>query len=202
LNSSSSVIEDLSGQFRSNTPLAVAFYYFDFNDNGKRDVNSLARALLAQLLTQCPSNARCIDELHSQIQYGQKRDIDFLLGVLREFVQSFEQTYIVIDALDECSECEELMKFIEVVHGWESAQLHIFATSRQLPEIEETIRERATDCICLQESNIMQDITMFVQQRLDSDRKFQKWPLDVRAEIQGALIKGASGMYENWYAPM
>jgi hypothetical protein len=202
LNSSSSVTEDLSGQCRSNAPLAMAFYYFDFNDNRKRDVDSLARALLAQLLAQCPNNAKCIDELHFQIQYVQKRDVDFLLGILREFVQSFEQTYIVIDALNECSECEELMKFIEVVYGWESAQLHIFATSRQLPEIEETIRDRATDCICLQESNTMQDITMLVQQRLDSDRRLQKWPLHVRAEIQDSLIKGAGGMYENWYAPI
>jgi hypothetical protein len=202
LNSSSSVIEDLSSHCRSTTRLAVAFYYFDFNENGKRDVNSIARALLAQLLAQCPSNANCIDELHSQIQYVQKRDVDFLLRILREFVQSFEQTYIVIDALDECSECEELMKFIEVIYGWQSAQLNIFATSRQLPEIEETIRDRATDCICLQESNIMQDIVMLVQQRLDSDRKFQRWPPDLRAEIQDALIKGASGMYEGWCPPI
>jgi hypothetical protein len=130
----------------------------------------------------------------------QQRDIDFLLGILREFVQLFQHTYIVIDALDECSEYIELMKFFEVVCGWESAQLHIFATSRQLPEIEETINDRATNCTCLQESQITQDIAMVVHQRLKTDRKFRKWPPDIQAEIQEALIVGASGMYENWYA--
>lgn len=177
----------------------MAFYYFDFSNNGKNDIDSLVRALLAQLLPQCPSNAKCLDSFYSQIQGGvQQRNIDFLLQMLLEFVQSFEQAYIVIDALDECSECQELMKFIEVVCSWGSTQFHIFVTSRQLPEIEVTIKDLATDCICLQESQITQDINMFVYQRLQSDRKFQKWPPDVRAEIQETLIMGAGGMYENW----
>jgi hypothetical protein len=176
----------------------VAFYYFDFNDIGMNSVESLVRALLAQLLAQCASTTKCIDELHSQVQGGvQQRNVDFLLGVLREFVQSFEKTYIVIDALDECSDCEELMKFIEVVYGWESTRLHILATSRQLLEIQETIEDLATDCICLHESQITEDITLFLNQRLQSDRKFQKWPPGVRDEIQDALLIGAAGMYEN-----
>jgi len=178
---------------QKDTSLAVAFYYFDFNDVGKRDTTSLVRALVAQLLAKIPATSKFLEMLSSQID-DKRPGIDFLLELLRLFVIELDQVYLIIDALDECEECEELMSLIETVHGWELDRLHIFVASRQLPEIEEVIVDCATSSICLQ-NLINQDIHIFIQGRLSSDRKFQKWPYQVRCEIDEALTIGASGMY-------
>jgi hypothetical protein len=191
-DNSSSIIEDLLSR-QTNSSLAVAFYYFDFNDVGKRDTTSLIRALVAQLLAKIPATANILEVLSSQIDDKQP-DINFLLEILQKFIQELDQTCIVVDALDECEECEELMNLVEKTHGWESDRLHILVTSRQLPEIEEVVADCATSSICLQNS-VNQDIHILIQERLSSDRKFQKWPYQVRCEIDEALTGGASGMY-------
>jgi hypothetical protein len=152
---------------------------------------------VAQLLVQCSNDTERLASLYNQIQSGiQHPSIELLLGLLRDLIQVFTQTFIVIDALDECSECEELMTFLETIHDWQVTTLHLLATSRQLPDIEETVVCLATDSLCLQESNIMIDIAALLQLRLSSDRKFQKWPTDVKLEIESTLLNKASGMYE------
>jgi len=177
---------------QKDSSLTVAFYYFDFNDAGKRDTTSLFRALVAQLLANIPATSKLIEVLPSQINDKQP-DIEFLLELLQIFVLELDQVYLVIDALDECQECEEVMSLIEIIHGWEFDRLHILVASRQLPEIEEVVADCATSSICLQNS-INQDIHILIQERLSTDRKFQKWPYQVRCEIDEALTSRASGM--------
>jgi hypothetical protein len=189
--SSSSIIEDLLTRQR-NSSITVAFYYFDFNDVGKRDTTTVVRALVAQLLAKIPATSKSLEVISSQIN-GKQLDVDFVLELLRIFASELDQVYLVMDALDECEDCEELMSSIETIHSWELDRLHILVASRQLPEIEEVVADCATSSICLQNS-INQDIHILIQDRLSSDRKFQKWPYQVRSEIDQALTKGASGM--------
>ena len=195
--SSSSIIEDLLS-CQPDDSLTVTFYYFDFNDTGKRDTTSLIRALVVQLLAKIPSTAHYLQDLPSHI-YEKPPDTKSLLDMLRTFVQEVDQTFLVIDGLDECEECEELMALIRLMYGWGLDQLHILISSRELPEIKEAIADCAISSLCLQNS-INQDISILIQERLSSDRKFQKWPYHVRKEIEEALTDGASGMYENYAA--
>jgi hypothetical protein len=190
VENSSSIIEDLLNR-QTDESLVVAFYYFDFNDLGRRDTVSLIRALVAQLLTP---NSKSLELLSSHIEDRQP-DADFLLEILQVIILELDQVYIVIDALDECEECEELMRVIETFNSWEHDGLHILVASRQLPEIEQVLIDFATSSICLQNS-INQDIHILIQERLSNDRKFQKWPYQVRREIDEALTARASGMYD------
>jgi hypothetical protein len=196
VETSSSIIEDISKRSQSQRSTAIAYYYFDFNDEGKRDADSLHRALLTQLLPQCPNDASCLAALDAAST--RSSGADFLSRTLQAFIRTFEDIYIIIDALDECSEVEELMKFVGEICNWDAHQLHLLAASRQLPEIEEAIADCATDRVCLHESKTRADIAMFIEQRLNTDRKFLKWPDDIRAEIQSALSHGAGGMWGIW----
>jgi hypothetical protein len=155
----------------------------------------MAQALVAQLVVQCSNDSIALGSLYSDIQRGiQQPDVNFLTRILHLIVQSFQQTYIILDALDECSELDELINFIEEMCNWGVSDFRIIATSRQLSEIDETVGIRATDKLCLQDSKISTDILILVQHRLETDRKFQKWPAEVRDEIQNTLINGAHGM--------
>jgi hypothetical protein len=148
---------------------------------------------VAQLLAKIPSTSETLEVLSSRIEDGQP-DGDFLLKMLQTIVLELDQVYIVIDALDECEECEDLMRIIEIIKNWAHDQLHILVASRQLPEIEEVLIDCATSSLCLQNS-INDDIHILIQERLSNDRKFQKWPYQVRHEIDEVLTTKASGMY-------
>lgn len=52
-------------------------------------------------------------------------------------VDENEETYIVINALDEClDERSELLSCIEDVASWNDASLHVWTTSRREKDIE------------------------------------------------------------------
>jgi hypothetical protein len=109
-------------------------------------------------------------------------------------VREFSTVYVVIDALDECSELQETLQMLREIWQWDIENLHILVTSRQLPEIENSLSELATDELCLHGPGIDQDILLYIVERLKNDQKLAKWPSDIREQIQRTLNHGARGM--------
>jgi len=113
---------------------------------------------------------------------------------LRDIVQTFQQTYIVIDALDECYEREELMILIEEIVDWKLETLHILATSRKEQDIADCLLSRVSNEINIQSTVVDADIRIHVHDKLQNDRKLRKWSADAQMEIETALVDGAHGM--------
>jgi hypothetical protein len=114
-------------------------------------------------------------------------------------VQEFPQTYIVLDALDECTDRTELMAILERIAGLKLEGSHLLVTSRKERDIESSL-ETIVDThntICLQSELVDRDIRTYVRQRLSNDKSLSKWHKDpsIRHEIETALMKGAQGMY-------
>jgi hypothetical protein len=57
----------------------------------------------------------------------------------RHIIKAFPHTYIIFDALDECSEREELLAFLSVMADWKMDKLHVLITSRQLTQSEQVL---------------------------------------------------------------
>jgi hypothetical protein len=102
--------------------------------------------------------------------------------------------YIVFDALDESSECEEILQLIRTIQNWDLARLHLLVTSRQLANIEESLLNLVTDQICLQDSRMNEDISIYLAETLQNDKTFTKWPPDIRWQIKNKLLEGEDGM--------
>jgi hypothetical protein len=120
------------------------------------------------------------------------------MNVLQSMIQDIPQVYIVLDALDECIQHEELMDMLELMAGWKAPNLHLLVTSRRNRVIEGSL-EGFVDVqnqICLQSAVVDKDIQRYVQQRLSDDKGLSKWDKDdaLRQEIESALIKGSKGM--------
>ena len=110
------------------------------------------------------------------------------------FSASFRHAYIIIDALDECTERESLLELIQKIVDWKSSTLHILVTSRKEREIEDSLMLRCQHTMALQDSVISRDIEIHVCEKLQNDPKLKKWPAKVQAEIKEKLTKGACGM--------
>ncbi len=135
-----------------------------------------------------------LDELY--IQHGSGRQTptnQSLVKALQKIVEALPRTYIILDALDECRERDELLEFPKEAAGWKLDNLHILVTSRPLKDIEEALDTVGARRVCLQSQLVDQDIETYVRSRLRIEKAL-KWPPSVQGEIEHQLTKGACGM--------
>lgn len=117
-----------------------------------------------------------------------------MTAILRQLFNEFNSTYILVDALDECVDQEDLFKFIEALMGWNMDNLHVLTTSRMENDIATSLDPLVTCKMPLQSALVDADIHIHIRERLSDDPKLRKWPIDVQNEIEDALMNGAQGM--------
>jgi hypothetical protein len=104
------------------------------------------------------------------------------------------KTIIAVDALDECSEPEELVQFIGEMRYWETADLRLLVVSRQHFEGADALEELQPLHVSIQDEVANNDILTFVQEILKNDIKLRHWPLEVKKEIKTVLVSKSSGI--------
>jgi hypothetical protein len=197
---SSSIIEHLIDHCHDDVQRVTTYFYFDFKDIKKRDAELMLRSLLCQLLQRSLTIPQGVDALFSSCEKGQRQpSLLALLKVTRKAMKDFEYVYVVLDALDECTQRSELMDMLKTVAGWRLDNLHLLMTSRKERDIETCLESyvREEDTVCLQRDVVDQDIQQYVQQRLHVNEGLAKWNKDdaIRQEIETAIMRGACGMY-------
>ncbi|KAJ7711134.1 hypothetical protein B0H14DRAFT_2310670, partial [Mycena olivaceomarginata] len=111
----------------------LAFFYFDTNNGGQHSVTQLLCSLVRQISAQAPCPDATLNELWRSYANGQHLPSDSelisdaLIPILREFT---EPIYIVVDALDECSEREKLLRSLGKILDAEVPNGHLLLTSR------------------------------------------------------------------------
>lgn len=82
--------------------------------------------------------------------------------------------YVILDALDECTDREELLPFIREVTASKLQDLHIMATSRWEKDIEDELSPVADHNINIQSAIVDEDIPDYIRDRLATDTKLKK----------------------------
>lgn len=177
----------------------VIYFYFDFNDPTKQYIDSMLRSLIAQILTRQESIPNEVDSIFRSCQGGktqpQSSDLEALL---KSLVNLNEMTYLVLDALDECADRQELLDFIEHAFRWKSSKLDVVMTSRKLKDFDDVfdneLGKRNQHSIL--NGEVDPDIYSFVHGKLQSDRRFKRWQKqpDIRDEIETIILAKADGM--------
>ncbi|KAH0534081.1 hypothetical protein FGG08_007315 [Glutinoglossum americanum] len=196
---SCTIVEDILHYCNHDPTLAVAYFYFDFNDAEKQQHEKMIRSLITQLSIQSASTPRSLESLFSSKMNGMQQPVaGELLATLRQMVQEFDQTFIILDALDECKERQELLMDINEIARWKNRKLHMLATSRREKEIEEWLEPLINDRekICIQSALVNDDIRAYVHERLQTDWRLRRWQNkpEVQQEIQRTLMDKVDGM--------
>ena len=196
---SSTVVHEVRQDCRLGNKTAVAFFYFDFNDADKQKSESMIRSLITQLSEQRLDRSQELDDLYSACYDGKRQpDTDSLMKVLEKSAEEMDRTYIILDALDECSDTRELLNRIEEIQKWEHIQLHVLLTSRRHSDIEEAVElfTEPEQRISIQNAPVNADISTYVHARLQKDSRLKRWRTSpqVREEIKATLIEKADGM--------
>lgn len=110
----------------------------------------------------------------------------------------YEKTFIVLDALDECEDRQELLNFIENAIGWKSQKLNVIMTSRKLKDFEDFFDAEVEEQgrLSIQNEKVDEDIRSYVHGKLQNDRRFKRWrgQPKVRKEIETRLMEKSDGM--------
>jgi hypothetical protein len=196
---SSTIIENLSKHCSNKPDMVTVYFYFDFKDTLKQDPELMLRSLLCQLVQRSVTTFKDVSTLFLTCGNGQRKPSqDAVLEVTLQIMQTFSRIYVVLDALDECTQRTELLGVLGTMAGWQLKNMSLLMTSRKEREIESSLADyvKDTDTICLQNDVVDKDIQRYVRQRLSDDKSLLKWNKDaaIRQEIEVALMCKARGM--------
>ena len=118
-----------------------------------------------------------------------------LENILRHILDRFSNAYIMIDALDECTELEKTLNWVnKLISDTDSkvANLHIVVTSRPETHIQEIFATLDPHPIDVGEANI-NDIAEYLKLRMES--RFTKYDESTRAKLKAEMEEHAEGSY-------
>ena len=194
---SSTILKNMLEHSSKDSNSAVVFFYFDFNDAKKRQHEKMIRSLICQLSKYCA--IAVLKDLYSSCSDGTREPTEeLLLNTLRQMINFLGDTYIILDALDECEDRHEILTVVGQIVSWEIANLHMLVTSRREREIDEVLTSfsHSRNRINIQSTLVNKDIRTYVHDRLQDDSKLKRWQRvpKVQLEIEDTLMRKADGM--------
>ena len=195
----STVISELLYQCNHAGGSNLTYFFFDFNDPEKQQSSGMIRSIASQLYSQSNDTMTELESLFSKCQDSQQpAELAALMATLQAAVRNAEHTYIILDALDECSDIVELLAVIQKIVEWNIPALHLLCTSRWLTTVKETMENptQSAHVIQIEGQMVDKDISNYISQTLQTDPKLKRWRgrPDVREEIRIAMTEKVDGM--------
>ena len=162
---STAILQDLLESCNSRSNGVSAHFYFSYNNAQMQCPEMLLRSLVCQLSQNCVQMPPSLDTLFTLRDKQQGLpSLQTLLGVLRQMILEFPQVFILVEALDECTQRLELMDVLATVAEWQLQNLHLLITSRGEQEIESFLKDYVgeKDTINLESDVVNKDILLDV----------------------------------------
>ncbi len=137
--------------------------------------------------------------LHLYAQYKHMQPlIDNLKMTLRSILEESGETFLIIDALDECIDEDgsrkQILTLLEELSMWALPNVHILVTSRKEPDIEHSLTSLKTLRSVCPQTQQQNDIEIYVNSILTTDSNLKKCSAEVKEEIKETLVNNADGM--------
>jgi len=189
----STIVEDVRRQISGRHGVVFAYFYFSFSDTQKQSYVSLLLSMITEL-----SRGRVVHPL-LQAAYDRSHPHTPPNHVLEElliaFLEAADISYLVVDALDECSE-EQREQIIEgfkrVTHAVPTTRL--LMTSRREADIEDLMTPWCDTRLAIDEVGVNADIDVFVKNALATDKKLVRLPAATKREIEDTFHEKSDGM--------
>lgn len=132
------IVNDLQRNMET-TQIGIVYLYCNYKSQAEQSTSNLLAAMLKQLIRDRPSTADPAWNLYNQHQAKSTRPSSKeLLDALQTVLATYSTVYVVIDALDECSDHDgtrsELLNACRSLQ--EKTELRLLITSRLVPDIE------------------------------------------------------------------
>lgn len=180
----------------------LAYFYCDRNQSDRRDptliLNSLVRQLSVSKKDGCiqPSLVELYKQRKSTGFASGALDIEESRDILLKLIQSYPQTTLVVDALDECNK-QTRTQFVDILDMLVSQSpnlVKIFLSSRPDPDIKH--RFEGGPNMEIKATDNQNDISKFVVDKMDNSPPYWRSQIgpDLRKEICETLVDKSEGM--------
>lgn len=181
----------------------IIYSYFDIRDAEKQSLDGMMRSLVLQLSDQNDELRKLCEELHSSWRRKEQPPGDPLRKPLLEMIQSLDEVFIVLDALNECNirETEKLLSWIQpLATSATDTNIHLLVTSVERPDLKPTIPKCSTAggyCMHFQNPKAMEEVEAYIRSQVRKGTEFAaRWEErpDILEAMETALITGYDGM--------
>ena len=189
------VADHLIASFAGGDSIMLSAYH-DYQDSQNQQTNKMLAALLKQAVQLNPGVNELMKNMYHELSKGRSPSVDSLFEALVSILQGYSQTFIVLDALDECSDHNSRQKYLQLLMNLRTRcfNVRLFLTSRPGPSIEDIVCE---GYIQIRAAN--DDIARFVDDRLASISGQMQDCEDLWERVKQELIVSADGMYVHTY---
>lgn len=188
------VVDHLLENYQSKPAVGIAYIYFNFRRKDEQKLDDLLACLLKQLIETQPSIPSAPKELFDKHKFKRTRpSTDELNRALQSVARSYERTFIVVDALDECEVSDgSRTRFIEHCFALQArCRGNLFMTSRFLPDITEKFSKVST----LEIRAKAEDVQKYLASQMSRLPRFVGRDPGIQAEIKCAIVEAVDGMY-------
>jgi HPt (histidine-containing phosphotransfer) domain-containing protein len=176
------------------TPLYV-FSYCDFRNPESGNTAKNLGALLSHLCTQLgniPDDILREHSARSKPGSYSAPTVPLLHDSLLQLAEKRSLT-VFVDAIDESDDSQELADALRRL-AKESNNISVFATSRNITEIEATLRNAARIALERHIAKVDSDIRRCIDRRMESDSELTWLKPDIRCIVSDALSSKSKGM--------
>lgn len=174
----------------------LAYFYFDFNDEEKRQPSLLIRSIMFQLCLRHKASWIELQKLYDSCSNTTMplRD-EVITGLIDRTIDQLPRTYIILDALDECRDREDLLDFVTTISAGHRSTLHLLVTSREC-DITKRMLDFGALRIDMREEVVDEDIFAYINHHLEKDERLRMWDQVPSAydNIRDGLMAKAKGM--------
>ncbi|KAI5365823.1 putative NACHT nucleoside triphosphatase, P-loop containing nucleoside triphosphate hydrolase [Septoria linicola] len=199
----STAIEDVKAYCDNDPHIECAVFYFTFSDERKQRLPDLLRSLVAQLGWKEPAV--------SKLQHAFDKPNRSMLGmseledILLSSFQANRETFLLIDALDECPENNDgrygvvqcLTRLLQ-----RAQNVKVCVTSRELPNIRESMAELGALPQAIDSHVVDQDIRRYTTKMLSLDSRLSRLDRKTTTLIEETISEKANGMFRWAYCQL
>ena len=186
------MIDHIRQRHRGETRVACAYFFFD-SRNAETE-RSLHDKMLRSLIRQLSRQSGGVPAPLMQLYDGgyEKPPLTSLQQTLHTIIAGFERTYIILDALDECTDRSRLLSWIVDLLQKNLDQLRILFSSRREHDIEQHFENVSSiSRLSLAGPSIDADIESYVDAMIS---EISRWNEGTRTRVKHVLMEGADGM--------
>ncbi len=204
--SSSTIIQDIKALCDVGQA-SMAYFYFDFRDINKQHWRDLVPSLLTQLSSRSGRRCDILSRLHSDHDDGaQQPNDDSVKRCLIEMLTlpDHRPTYLIIDALDECSNIsgipsprKRVLQLVKELVDLQIPDIRICVTSRPEVDIRDVLEPLTSRRVSLHDqSGQKKDIEDYVRSVVYSNMEpiMRRWKKEDKELVIDTLSERADGM--------
>ena len=193
MNSSASIIKSVVQSDNS----TCTYFFFDSRDAqaSLQSYDGLLRSITYQLCV-------CLDTLPGILVTGYKKcgsgttlpSRDVVQQICSSALQHLPETFIIIDALDECNEISQVAAWLQKLFIAGGGRLHVLLTSRNKPDITNHLSRIPQQQVIHLDDFTNADIKLYIDSRMKESGQLVQWSEEIQTNIRESLLTGAGGM--------